>query len=118
MTDGYVTNKTGEPDKFSSGAIRDTSDKKPRYDLIPPGPLKRIADVYYRGGQLYGDYNWTQGVPCTRFLASATRHLEAARRGERDEDHWAQLIWNIMGIMHFEETGWNDLFDWTPIEPE
>jgi len=110
----YKTYATGEPEKFVSGAIRDTNEAKPRYDLIPPDPLRRLADVYYRGGQLYGDNNWTQGVPCSRFLSSAMRHIEAARSGDKQEDHWAQAVWNIMGIMHFENTNWNDLVDWTP----
>lgn len=113
----YKTLKTGEPQKFSSGAIRDTNEDKPRYDLVPPEPLRRLAEVYYRGGQLYGDSNWAQGIPCSRFLASAMRHIEAARSGKTDEDHWAQAVWNLMAIMHFEHTGWNDLFDWTPTEP-
>jgi hypothetical protein len=45
------------------------------------------------------------------------RHIEAARSGDKNEDHWAQALWNIMGVMHFEDTGWNDLMDWTPNEP-
>lgn len=113
----YQTFRTGDPEQFSSGAIRDTNESKPRYDLIPTGPLRRLADVYYRGGLLYGDSNWTQGIPCSRFLASAMRHIEAARSGDKSEDHWAQALWNIMGVMHFEDTGWNDLMDWTPNEP-
>jgi len=111
----YKTVSSGEPEKFESGAIRDTNEGKPRYDLIPPEPLRRLAMVYYRGGQLYGDSNWAQGIPCSRFLASAERHLQAAKRGDKDEDHWAQLVWNIMCLMHFEETDWNDLPDWTPL---
>lgn len=118
MIDKYQTFRTGEPEQFESGAIRDTSADKPRYDLIPPEPLRRLAMVYYRGGKLYGDHNWTQGIPCSRFLASAERHLQAAKAGDKTEDHWAQLVWNIMGIMHFERSGWNDLPDWTPLEPE
>lgn len=117
MLGDFATRSSGRQDSWDSGTVRDTSENKPRYDLIPPEPLRRLAMLYYRGGQLYGDHNWAKGAPCSRFLASAQRHLEQARAGDRDEDHWAAVIWNIMGIMHFEQTQWNDLYDWTPAEP-
>ena len=40
------------------------------------------------------------------------RHLEQARAGERDEDHWAAAVFNILGIMHFEGTEHDDLYPW------
>lgn len=116
MSDEYDTVASGQVDQWESGTIRDTSEGKPRYDLIPVEPLRRLAMLYYRGGQLYGDHNWAHGAPCSRFLSSAMRHLEQARSGDRSEDHWAAVLWNVMGIMHFENTSWNDLPDWTPKE--
>ncbi len=113
----YVTKTSGQRESFSSGAVRDVQEDKPRYDLIPPEPLRRLAMVYMRGGKNYGDHNWEQGMPLSRILASAERHLQQARNGEHDEDHWAQCAWNLFAIMHFEHTGWNDLNDWTPSEP-
>jgi hypothetical protein len=117
MSDQYITKDSGEREDFSSGAVRDTQDGKPRYDLIPPAPLRRLAELYERGLTKYGENNWTKGMPVSRYLASAMRHLEMARTGDKEEDHWAGALWNIMAIMHFEDSGWNDLFDWTPTEP-
>lgn len=104
---------SGSRDQLASGAVRDSSDGKPRYDLIPPEPLRRVAHVYREGGELYGDHNWTQGQPTSRLLASAMRHVEAVRRGETDEDHAAQAVWNLLGLMHFQGTEWDDLHDWS-----
>jgi hypothetical protein len=115
--DGYVIKDSGKRQEFESGARRDTQDGKPRYDLIPPEALRRLAVVYEGGLQKYGENNWTKGMPTTRYLASAMRHMEAYRAGKRDEDHLAQAMWNIAAMIHFEDTGWNDLFDWTPAEP-
>lgn len=116
--DGFVIKDSGAREEFDTGARRDTQDGKPRFDLIPPGPLRRLAMVYEGGLRKYGENNWTKGMPVTRYLASAERHMEAYRSGERDEDHLAQAVWNIMAMMHFEHTAFNDLFDWTPAEPE
>lgn len=99
-------------ESWSSGAVRDSSEGKPRYDLIPPEPLRRLAMVYYEGAQHYGEHNWSKGMPTSRFLASAMRHLEAARAGDKSEDHWAKVLWNIVALMHFQDTEWDDLYDW------
>jgi hypothetical protein len=32
-------------------------------------------------------------------------------KGDRDEDHLAAVIFNLMAIIHFEETGREDLND-------
>lgn len=117
MTKQYVTKDSGAREDFSSGAKRDTQDGKPRFDLVPPVPMRRVADLYTRGLEKYGENNWTKGMPCTRYLSSAMRHLEQARAGDTEEDHWAAAVWNLFAIMHFEDSGWNDLFDWTPTEP-
>ena len=115
---GYVTKDSGAREEFDSGARRDTQDGKPRYDLIPPGPLKRLAELYERGLQKYGENNWTKGMPTSRYLASAFRHLEAYRSDEDpEEDHLAAVLWNVMAIMHFEGSGWDDKYDWSPQEP-
>jgi hypothetical protein len=103
---------------FSSGAQRDSQLDKPRYDLIPPEPMRRLAALYASGAQHYGDYNWAKGMPLTRILASLMRHLYAAIAGNTDEDHWAAVLWNTMAIMHFQNTKWNDLYDWAPKEPK
>jgi len=101
-----------EKETFDSGAVRDSQDGKPRYDLIPPAPLKRVAERYQMGVELYGAHNWTKGMPTSRLLASAMRHLEQYRAGDTDEDHLSATIFNLFGIMHFQGTEYDDVHDW------
>ncbi len=109
ITGIYTTKDSGKRESFESGAVRDTQDNKPRYDLIPPKGLRRVADVYARGAVKYDDHNWRKGMPSSRFMASLLRHVEAYRRGERDEDHIAQAIFNALALIEFEGTEFDDL---------
>jgi hypothetical protein len=95
----YITKDSGERSQFASGFQRDTDTNKPRYDLIPPELLRRLADVYTRGAQKYDDENWKKAnspEEYQRFIASAFRHFEQWRAGERDEDHAMQCVWNLI----------------------
>lgn len=115
---GYVTRDSGRREEFNTGAQRDTRQGKGRYDLIPPRPLKRLAGVYERGAIKYGDNNWRKGMPFSRFIDSATRHLVEYREikeanSQMDEDHLAQAVWNLFCIMEFESNRpeLDDLFE-------
>lgn len=99
--------------EFPSGAIRDSHDGKPRYDLIDPRFLLRFAEHMRKGAEHYGEHNWTKGIPSSRYMASLLRHVEAFRRGDWDEDHLAAAAFNLMGLMRNEDTELDDLFDWT-----
>lgn len=108
----YELEDSGERQSFESGAVREPDDGKLRYDLIPPEPLRRLALNMTKGAAKYSAHNWNKGMPTSRLLASAMRHLELARIGNKDEDHWAALVFNIFGIMHFEGTEYDDLHKW------
>jgi hypothetical protein len=99
---GFIVKDSGKREEFNTGSRRDTQDNKPRFDLIPSGPLYRLAMVYSRGAKKYGDRNWEKGQPITRYMASAMRHLLAWSVGLQDEDHLAQAVWNIFAMMHTE----------------
>jgi hypothetical protein len=107
----FVTKDSGERQQFASGMQRDTQDGKPRYDLIPPKPLRRLAELYGRGARKYNEWNWSKGSEYSRFVASAMRHLMQYVMGERDEDHLAAVCFNVMAIMHFDEMGMDHLND-------
>lgn len=98
-------------EEFETGARRDTAGDKVRYDLIPSFALARVAGLYARGAEKYDDYNWTKGIPYSRMLASLERHLHQFKQGDTDEDHLAAVVWNALGIMHFEEVGFHELDD-------
>ena len=119
MEKEFKTLFTDTREKFKTGAVRNTMKGKGRYDLIPPEPLRRIAKVYERGAEGYGDRNWEKGIPFSRLFDSAVRHLQewltlkTAMRYNKsleevpgplhpEEDHLAQAAWNILALMHFE----------------
>lgn len=107
----FITKDSGARQEFETGMKRDSQAGKPRYDLIPPKPLKRLAELYARGAVKYDEWNWSQGSPYSRFIASALRHLFQYVMGERDEDHLAAVCFNVMALMHFDEVGMDHLND-------
>lgn len=89
-----------EKQTFETGAQRDTQEGKPRIDLISPVFLERLGMVLTKGAEHYGERNWEKGMPLSRILASASRHLNQTIDGLEDEDHPAQCAWNIMAYIH------------------
>lgn len=101
---GFLTLDSGQREPFTTGAVRDTQEGKPRFELIPVAPLKRLADLYARGALKYGEHNWQKGMPFTRVLASLLRHAYAYIEGERTEDHLAAVAWNAFALMTYEDS--------------
>jgi hypothetical protein len=96
----YETKDSGERVEFESGFTRDIQKGKPRYDLIPPELLKRLAELYARGSEKYGDNNWRKATTqeeIDRFKASGFRHFMQWQAGEEDEDHAAAVVFNLFG---------------------
>ena len=93
---------SGERIDYGTGAVRDISSGKGRYDLIPPYPLKRLAIHYENGAEKYEERNWEKGIPTSRCFSSAIRHLYRWLDGERGEDHLSAAVWNIFTIIHHE----------------
>ena len=98
--------------QWDTGAVRDVQDGKPRFDLIDPNFLYRMADVMSKGADHYGEFNWTQGIPSQRYMASLLRHVFAYYNGDNSEDHLAAAAFNLMGLMRNEGSKLDDLFQW------
>lgn len=101
---------------FDSGAVRDSSTGKPRYDLITPFALRRWADLMARGAEKYSERNWEQGMPTSRSFESAMRHLiewysqkQYGTTPYDEEDHLAAVLFNVGSLIHFEDTEHDDL---------
>lgn len=107
----YAMQDSGSRVEFNKGAVRESDEGKPRFSLIPPGALKRVAMVFTKGAKKYAPHNWL-GLPTSRSLDSAIRHIEQYRAGEKDEDHLAHAITNLMFIMHQEGSPQDDIFNW------
>lgn len=90
---------SGDRREFATGAVRDMSAGKGRYDLIPYEALRRVALVYEDGAGKYGEHNWQKGIPISSFIDSAMRHLQKFAADMKDEDHAAQAVWNIFAMM-------------------
>jgi hypothetical protein len=100
----FITKDSGKREEFSTGAQRDIQDGKPRYDLIPLSPLRRLADVYQRGSRKYSERNWEQGMPFSRVYASLLRHLFSWAEGIEDgEDHLGSCAFNIFALMFYQD---------------
>lgn len=105
-------NDGGERISYGEGmAIREPSTGKGRFDLISPFALERLAKWYELGAQKYSNRNWEKGMPLSRLVDSAERHLNKFKMGLADEDHAAACAWNLFAIMHFQELGRDDLDD-------
>ena len=104
---------SGERISYGDGnAIREPTTGKGRYDLISPFGIDRIAKWYELGAKKYVDRNWEKGMPFSRYVDSAKRHLNKYVMGMEDEDHLAAACWNIIAIMHHQELGemqWDDM---------
>lgn len=105
-------NDGGERISYGEGkAIREPSTGKGRFDLISPFALTRLAKWYELGAKKYADRNWEKGIPFSRYIDSAMRHLTKYIMGMDDEDHLAAAAWNIFAIMHHEENNQYELDD-------
>lgn len=105
-------NDGGKRITFGEGtATREPDEGKGRYDLITPFGLRRLALWYELGAKKYADRNWEKGMPFSRYLNSAKRHLDKYLMGMTDEDHLAAAAWNILAIIHHEELGQTEFDD-------
>ena len=91
----------------SEGRKNDTN--KLRYDLIPPGPLALLAEVYTIGAKKYDDRNWEKGIKWGRIFAALMRHAWAWWRGEKNDSvdgqhHLASVAWCAFALMEYEKT--------------
>ena len=98
---------------FHTGATRSSKmagisnsgvfDFDPRYDLISPIGLRRLAETYSEGANIHGERNWEQGLPVSDCLNRALAHIFVYCSGDRSEDHLAHAAWGLFAAMHFEE---------------
>ena len=87
---------------------------KLRYDLVPALALEEVVKVITKGAEKYDPDNWKR-VPegRRRYYAATMRHMEAWRKGEKQDEigthHIANAISNLMFILEKELQGWGDV---------
>ena len=100
----FIVKDSGNRERFVTGAVRDTANDKPRPDLISPFFMMRLGEHLRKGANKYTEWNWAKGIPSSRCFESCMRHLMQYAMGKRDEDHLSAAAFNIMAIIHNEET--------------
>lgn len=106
MKDGIFNSPlkdSGSRQQFNSGAVRDNGKGKGRFDLLSTQMLFRLAKHYENGALKYEPRNFEKGMPISRCVDAAMRHLTKYLAGWNDEDHLAAVCWNIAAIMLYEE---------------
>lgn len=86
---------SGERRMFDSGAVRDISTGKGRFDLLPPEAIFAFAKHMENGAVKYEERNWEKGILLHSYWDSAVRHLFKYLMGMKDEDHLVAAFWNI-----------------------
>lgn len=61
-----------------------------------PKLMLDVAKHFENGALKYGEHNWEKGIPVSRYIDSAVRHLMKDCACETDEDHAAAFVWNCM----------------------
>lgn len=89
--------------ELPTGALRETTGNKGRFDLIPFTALSRVAKHFENSTAKYPERNWEKGMPIHICMDSAIRHLLKYVDGQDEEDHLAAAAWNIFCAMHMEE---------------
>lgn len=99
----WETKDSGERQKFETGAVRDIQQGKGRFDLLSIYAIQRVAGIYERGAEKYGPRNYEKGIPLSRYIDSALRHLFQFVEGDVSEDHSSAALWNLMALVQTEE---------------
>ena len=95
---------SGKRYRYGTGAIRESTTGRGRYDMMLTRGITRVALRYEMGGIKYGNSdNFLQGIPLRRFVDSALHHINQGLQGLEDEDHWGAAAWNILALMETQE---------------
>lgn len=106
---GFTVKDSGSKSQYEDGMQRDSTDGKPRFDLMFPRDtpyeeqlLTRVAMQYERGGEKYGPRNWEKSSSeesLAHHEAALMRHVVKFLTGTEDgEDHAAAIVWNVNAV--------------------
>jgi hypothetical protein len=102
----YKIKDSGERKVYPSGFNRDTTEGKPRYELIPHEELRDLALHYAGGAKKYGDSNWKEASTeqeLNHFIGSLLRHAHQLANGDDDEDHTSAVCFNAFAIKYLKK---------------
>lgn len=93
---------SGERREWKTGAKRDMSEGKGRFDLLPWTAVMEVAKHSENGAKKYGEHNVDKGIPIHSFVDSAFRHLAKYNEGWEDEPHLVAAAWNLLWAIQTE----------------
>lgn len=82
--------------------MREPTDGKGDMYSLPPAAMLRLSRQYEQGAAKYSQKNYMKGIPVSRFMDSALRHIFKYLDGMDDEDHLSAAAFNILGAMQME----------------
>lgn len=104
-----------------TGAEKGT--KLARYDLIPVGPLKKLAEHYGKGAEKYADHNWRRGYDWSKSYAALQRHANEFWGGEDLDlelrsNHMAAVAFHAFVLLEYCETMRDKDDRWSTVNAE
>ena len=92
--------------RVTSSTGGEKGQKLARYDLLPAGPLRAVAELYGKGSEKYADRNWELGYDWSLSFAALNRHLWLFWQGEDIDPetglpHLAAVAWHALALMEF-----------------
>jgi dATP/dGTP diphosphohydrolase len=100
MTNGIIKGLPSATRRFATGAVRDETLGKGRFDLLPGFAMELLAQHFQEGGAKYTDRNFERGIPLSVYMDSGLRHAFKHLRGDRDENHLTAACWNFICALH------------------
>jgi hypothetical protein len=94
---------SGERREVSTGAVRERSMGKGRFDLLPIFGVLLPAMQMEKGAAKYSERNWERGMPLSWFADAAMRHLLKFIGGFDDEPHLDAALWNLQCLAEGRE---------------
>lgn len=78
--------------------------------LMPPEWQLLLSQVLHQGSKKYDDNNWLLGMPASKCLSAAERHLLKWKMGEAVDDetqlsHLGHAAWNLLALYSYELRG-------------
>jgi hypothetical protein len=118
--DAPVKNDINYNADMSKGGVKHDNGKL-QWHLLPMRLLEGVVEVLMAGARKYAAWNWTRGMPYTRALNAAQRHINAFSAGEDfDQDsgqhHIDHALCCLIFLRHFTLHGadvLDDRFDLT-----
>lgn len=106
---------SGDRRTFGTGAVRDVTGGKGRFDLVPLDAVWELAKVLERGAAKYDERNWEKGIPISSCVDSMLRHTTQFMSGATDENHLQAILFNATALvtmmLRAEELGVDNVVD-------